>query len=509
MLFPALAGHLFLRRFFSVSEASVPIPSPRRLLRCSLFILLLSGCTTLPNGLTHSEVQSLLLHKKYKTLFLLSRKNAMKGDPESEFIQGYLSEYGLGTAVDPKEAVSWYKKAASKGNSEAMNNLGIMYSHGLGVNERDRRAIYWFTRSARLNNPAGYNNLALLMEEIGGPGDKKRAVRYFLRAAKDGDPDAMNNLGLVYMRGDGTAVDREKARFWFQKAADHGLSEARKNIDFLRSGGSDSYDTKSGTPGSFPRGSRPVESWIRRLDGNHAVKRHKDWVAVVIGVDRYLINGVPSAEFADNDAESVAGLLKKMGWSTVLLENEHASYFSIKNRILVWKGYPLRRFLIYFSGHGTLSPSGTPGLAPSDILPSGAGAIPLKTLKGWISQSASKKKYLIIDACFAGGKRFFFPKGTRPLIAVRDQSPEPADLLEMDASERHQESHVDPASRHGLFTEVFLEGVRKHLPTPRWGDVSRELLFQLPFEARSEGFDQNPSIRPDHSPLLAGYIGGP
>lgn len=468
-----------------------------------------SGCSSLPDHRSHAEIRSLLLHKHYAALFLLSRKNALKGDPESEFIQGYLREYGLGASADPQKAVFWYQKAASAGNREAMNNLGVLYSHGLGVSESDRRAIYWFTRSARLKNPAAYNNLALLLEETGDSGDKNRAARYFLLAAKGGDADAMNNLGLVYMRGDGVPVNRQKARFWLQKAASHGLYEAQNNIDFWRSRGSDTYKKRSGISISATSDLMAREPWIQGLDVKNEVKDHKDWVAVVIGVDHYLLKGVPSAEFADNDAKSVASLLKKMGWSTILLEDEDASYFSVKNRILVWKGYPLRRFLIYFSGHGTVSSSGTPGLAPSDILPSGEGAIPLKTLKNWISQSASKKKYLMVDACFSGGKRFFFPNGTRPLISVRRRASDPTNLLELDASGRSQESHVDPASHHGLFTEIFLEGVRKYMPAPRWGDVSRELLSRLPFEARAEGFEQNPSIRPVHSPLLSGYVGGP
>ena len=472
-------------------------------------LLLFSSCTTPSAASHHTEMRSLLFHKKYSALFLLSRKNALNGDPESEFIQGYLREYGLGTSVNQKKAVFWYEKAASHGNREAMNNLGVLYSHGLGVRKSNRQAIEWFSRSARLKNPAAYNNLALLLEEKGGSHDKREAARYFLLSAKGGDADAMNNLGLVYMRGDGVPVDREKARFWFQKAADHGLLEAKKNIDFLRPRRSPAYDPKPSivTPDAINR--TPIESWIQNLDPAQQVKAHKSWVAVIIGVDHYLLKGVPSAEFADNDARSMAAFLKKMGWSTILLENGDASYFAVKNRILVWKGYPLHRFLVYFSGHGTLSSSGSPGLAPSDILPTGEGAIPLKTLKNWISQSAAQKKYLMVDACFSGGKRFFFPKGTRPLISVRRQSSDPIDLLEFDASQRNQESHVDPVAHHGLFTEIFLEAVRRYLPDPKWSDVSRELLSRLPFEARSNGFDQTPSIRPSNSPLLPGYIGAP
>lgn len=495
--------------FPTVVDLRCRFPSLRGFFPFFVAILLLSGCTTLSNSPSDSTIRSLLLHKNYTALFLLSRKNALNGDPESEFIQGYLLAYGLGVSADEEKAVFWYQKAASAGNRAAMNNLGVLYSHGLGVRENEHRAIYWFSRSAHLKNPAAYNNLALLLEQKGGSGDKSRAARYFLFAARGGDADAMNNLGLVYMRGDGVPVNREKALFWLQKAADHGLSEARKNIDFWDARGSAAYDKKDGISTDTTSDLTPREPWIQSLDATHGIKTHKDWVAVVIGVDHYLLKGVPSAEFADDDARSVSGLLKKMGWSTILLEDGNASYFAVKNRILIWKGYPLRRFLVYFSGHGTLSSSGSPGLAPSDILPSGEGAIPLQTLKNWIGESAAKKKYLMIDACFSGGKRFFFPKGTRPLISVRGHSPDPSDLLELEASERSQESHVDAVGRHGLFTEIFLEGVKKSMPDPRWSDVSSELLSRLPFEARSEGFDQNPSIRPANSPLLPGYIGSP
>lgn len=95
-----------------------------------LFLLtavLFSGCTSLSHDSPHAEIRSLFLHKNYGNLFVLSRENALRGDPESEFVQGYLREYGLGTSPDLGKAVFWYKKSAVNENKDAMNDLALLY----------------------------------------------------------------------------------------------------------------------------------------------------------------------------------------------------------------------------------------------------------------------------------------------------------------------------------------------------------------------------------------------
>ena len=58
-----------------------------------------------------------------KVIFTETRKKAASGDPEAQYMLGYLYEMGKGICKDEEEAVIWYSKAAKQGNTAGKRSL--------------------------------------------------------------------------------------------------------------------------------------------------------------------------------------------------------------------------------------------------------------------------------------------------------------------------------------------------------------------------------------------------
>lgn len=78
---------------------------------------------------------------------------AIKGDAQAQADLGQLLEKGRGTAVDPKEAAEWYRKAADQGNQDGQHRLGALYAQGLGVTRDLVEAYMWLSIAA--GHPSG------------------------------------------------------------------------------------------------------------------------------------------------------------------------------------------------------------------------------------------------------------------------------------------------------------------------------------------------------------------
>lgn len=84
----------------------------------------------------------------YAAAYRIWRPAAERGDAESQFKLGTMSEWGLGIAPDYREAVKWYQRAAEQGHVEAQFTLGFMYGAGQGVRQDDVRAFVWYELAA-------------------------------------------------------------------------------------------------------------------------------------------------------------------------------------------------------------------------------------------------------------------------------------------------------------------------------------------------------------------------
>ena len=118
------------------------------------------------------------------------------GHAESQFLCGQMYRRGVGTEVNDKLALSWYRRAAGQGHMEAQMACGSIYEEGRGT------AI-----------------------------DLKRALSWYERAAKQGCVDAQLKCGYMYHGGRAETRNPKKARRWLESAAENGSEEARKFLE--------------------------------------------------------------------------------------------------------------------------------------------------------------------------------------------------------------------------------------------------------------------------------------
>ena len=124
------------------------------------------------------------------------REGARKSeDKDMLFMMAWHNAKGIGTPINEKEAVKWYKKAVEAGNISAATNLGWCYENGFGC-------------------------------EV----DYRKAAKYYTISAEHGEALGLNNIGFAYLQGKGVEKDYNKGISFIQKAIQKGRVE---KIPFL------------------------------------------------------------------------------------------------------------------------------------------------------------------------------------------------------------------------------------------------------------------------------------
>ena len=144
------------------------------------------------------------------------------------------NEIGAGTKKELPRAAAFYRKAASLGDTPAMFKLGMILLHGsLGEQKNPREAISWLKRAAEQadeDNPHALHELALLYEQQSGalvPYDPIYAKNLLTQAAQLGYIPSQYKMGQCHEYGSLTfPVDPRRSIAWYTKAAEKGDSEA-------------------------------------------------------------------------------------------------------------------------------------------------------------------------------------------------------------------------------------------------------------------------------------------
>jgi len=69
---------------------------------------------------------------------------AQSGNAKAQTSVGWLYSEGVGTTVNPAEAVAWYLKAAEQGEPAAQFNLAVAFELGEGVPMDYEAARHWY-----------------------------------------------------------------------------------------------------------------------------------------------------------------------------------------------------------------------------------------------------------------------------------------------------------------------------------------------------------------------------
>ena len=119
-------------------------------------LLLLSGLAlTCPTqgwaGLTPTEVRD----------FTSAKAKADRGDANALYNVGVCYSTGRGVAVDPVQAIVWWRKSAEKGYAPAMFNLGYVAINGDGMKPDPVQGAAWYLNSAKLGHVPALCNLGI------------------------------------------------------------------------------------------------------------------------------------------------------------------------------------------------------------------------------------------------------------------------------------------------------------------------------------------------------------
>ena len=167
-----------------------------------------------------------------KEAFLLYQSAAKLNHPQSAYRVAVCCELGNeeggGTRRDPLKAMQWYKRAATLGDTPAMYKMGMILLKGLLTQPRNpREAVSWLKRAAdRANkdNPHALHELGLLYESAQPTDhilrDEKYALQLFTQAAELGYKYSQFRLGSAYEYGLlGVQIDPRQSIAWYTRAA--------------------------------------------------------------------------------------------------------------------------------------------------------------------------------------------------------------------------------------------------------------------------------------------------
>lgn len=140
-------------------------------------------------------------------------------------------EEGGGTKRDPVKAVQWYRRAATLGDTPAMYKMGMIQVKGLlGQAKNPREGVTWLKRAAEkadVENPHALHELALMYSQA-SPNDivlkdEAYAKQFFYQAAELGYKFSQFRLAAAFEYGlMGCPVDPRQSIIWYTHAAAQG-----------------------------------------------------------------------------------------------------------------------------------------------------------------------------------------------------------------------------------------------------------------------------------------------
>jgi hypothetical protein len=407
-------------------------------------------------------------------------RSARSGYAPAEAALGFLFDRGKGVSRDPARSAHWYFLAAQKGNPRAQTNLAWDYEHGEGISKDPEQAFFWYRKAAEKGYPRAENNLGTLYSKgLGVSRNDRKAFFWYKKAAYQNYAIAQTNLGIIYSSGMGVPQNHDKALLWLRKAADLGNRKAQDILGETTAPEAfppfvASIHGKSESIGHKPKAVLTDSPETNPPDVDHPPltdQEHPDDFALVIGVENYP-DGLPSAEFALNDARSVFRMMLSMGIPANHIRqlSEGTATRSRMRSALGWIKRNASRdstIWVYYSGHGALDPNGNAYLVPFDADPTDIDhtAYPMRDLFRSLTLMKVRRIVVALDSCFSGaGERSIMPEGLRPLKLVQK-----SDFFETDNETEHiaffsasgpgQEAGIFKEARHGLFTYYFLRGM--------------------------------------------------
>ncbi|CAG8434651.1 12375_t:CDS:2 [Ambispora gerdemannii] len=174
------------------------------------------------------------------------RKAAALGDTAAMYKLGTILLMGLlSQTKNPREAVTWLKRAAQKADEEnphALHELGLLHERKdiqkeiPSIIHDERFALEQFHRAADLGYAPSCLKLGCVYEygQLNVPINPQKSIYYYSKAAEQEDADAELALSGWYLTGSEPVLKQSdtEAYLWARKAADKGLSKAEYAIGY-------------------------------------------------------------------------------------------------------------------------------------------------------------------------------------------------------------------------------------------------------------------------------------
>ncbi len=169
------------------------------------------------------------------------------GYPIAALMEGEMYLFGVGTAKDPQQAITWLRKVAEgksgpdfeqgfdarnpyhmSPQSEASVMLARIYSGGMGIPEDKKQVVHWYNRAATYGYLPAVHTMGRVYETgFGGETSLTKAMSFYKKAGQGGYAPSQYALGQIYYSGDeGVPQDKTRAGAWLQLAAKNGHPDA-------------------------------------------------------------------------------------------------------------------------------------------------------------------------------------------------------------------------------------------------------------------------------------------
>jgi TPR repeat protein len=135
--------------------------------------------------------------------FRLMRIAAEQGDARAQYYVGTYCYQGIGTAVNRKNAGTWFKSSAEKGFADAQLAYSMLLLSGDGVPQDKGQAVEWLGKASSQGNPKARELLRELLTYRGQPSG--------LALSDTGQPvvtDKRGGEGQVRLEGQGVLLDQ-------------------------------------------------------------------------------------------------------------------------------------------------------------------------------------------------------------------------------------------------------------------------------------------------------------
>lgn len=143
-----------------------------------------------------------VLRRNSRLGFRFLMQAARGGDSQADFMVGCAYDMGLGTRMNKREALRWYRRAAREGVSIAASNLATVYRSW----HKYRLAFQWWKRSATMGDGDSAVDVGYCCQYgIGTRRNVPSARRFFRRAVSSrhisayGREEGMYHLAVSYL----------------------------------------------------------------------------------------------------------------------------------------------------------------------------------------------------------------------------------------------------------------------------------------------------------------------